>query len=193
MTPATLDAVHEFWFGRPGAPDYSAMRKEWFERNAAFDEAIRARFLEAVEHAAKGGYDAEIGDGRAAVALLILLDQFPRNLFRGTARAFAADPLARDWARRAVQRGWDARLPPIERLFVYLPFEHSESLADQDESVRLVEALPGTEWRATVVDYAIRHRDVIVKFGRFPHRNAALGRVSSAAEQEYLAQPGAGF
>lgn len=193
MSHARLDAVHEFWFGRPDQPGYGALRKEWFERDAGFDEAIRARFLDEVEQAARGAYDALVDGAQSAVSLLILLDQFPRNLFRGAARAFAADGLARNWTRRVIGQGWDQALTPVERVFAYLPLEHSESLADQDECVRLFAGLPETEWRAKTIDYANRHRDVIARFGRFPHRNAALGRISTPAELEYLAQPGAGF
>lgn len=193
MSGTALDAVHEFWFGRPGEPGHGEFRKEWFERDTKFDEAIRARFLGEVEAAANGAYDAHVTDGRAAVALLLLIDQFPRNLFRGTARAFATDAQARHWARLVVARGWDLALLPAERLFAYLPFVHSEALADQDEAVRLMATLPECGWRPKAVESTDKHRDVIVQFGRFPHRNSALGRVSTAAEEHYLAQPGAGF
>lgn len=193
MSRATLDAAYEFWFGRPGEPGHGVFRKEWFERDVTFDEAIRARFLAEVEAAANGAYDAHVTDGRAAVALLVLLDQFPRNLFRGTARAFASDARARHWARHIVAHGWDLELLGVERLFAYLPFVHSEALADQNEAVRLVATLPDGDWRPRAVESTDKHRDVIVQFGRFPHRNAALGRVSTAAEEHYLAQPGAGF
>jgi uncharacterized protein (DUF924 family) len=193
MSRAALDAVHEFWFGRPGDPHHGEYRAEWFERNAAFDESIRLRFLADVEAAAHGVYDAHVADGPAAVALLVLIDQFPRNLFRATARAFATDAQARHWARAVVARGWDRTLLPVERLFAYLPFVHSETLADQDEAVRLMATLPDSAWRPKAVESTGKHRDVIVRFGRFPHRNAALGRVSTAEEEHYLAQPGAGF
>jgi len=124
--------------------------------------------------------------------LIILLDQLSRNVFRGSPEAFAADPHARDIARRMVATGLDASLTPVERIFIYLPFEHSEDLADQDQSVRLFETLRGDLGDKTT-DYADRHREVIREFGRFPHRNAVLGRQNTPAEEEYLARPGAGF
>jgi uncharacterized protein (DUF924 family) len=193
MTRAVLDAVHEFWFGRPGAPDHGAFRKSWFERDAKFDEAIRERFLGEVAHAANGAYDVYVADGPSAVALLLLTDQFPRNLFRGGPLAFATDAQARYWARMVIAQGWDATLLPVERLFAYLPFVHSEALSDQDQAVRLMASLPDCAWRAQAISSTDRHREVILQFGRFPHRNAAMGRVSTQAEQAYLAQPGAGF
>ena len=125
---------------------------------------------------------------RGTLALIILLDQFSRNLHRGSSEAFAADAKARQIARAAVAHGLDLQFGPVERLFLYLPFEHSEDLADQDEAVRLFETLD-EEQR----DWARRHRDVIVRFGRFPRRNAALGRISTQEEEAYLAEPGAGF
>jgi uncharacterized protein (DUF924 family) len=122
--------------------------------------------------------------------LCVLLDQVPRNLFRGQGRAFASDAAARAIAREAIDQGFDRNLPQPQRLFLYLPFEHSESLADQDESVRLIGAL---DENPTWKDYAIRHRDVIARFGRFPHRNAALGRRNTAEETAFLATPGSSF
>ena len=194
MSQAMVDDVLAFWFGPPDAADYGQARAAWFRKDDAFDAQIRARFLAEVEAAIAG----QLGDWAAnppgALALFILLDQFPRNLFRNTARAFAGDAIALALAERVVEQGWDRKLLPVERVFVYLPFEHSESLADQERSIALFTALadehPET---ASYLDYARRHRDVIVRFGRFPHRNAALGRTSSAAETDYLAQPGSGF
>lgn len=169
------------------------MQERWFKRDPAFDDALRERFGAAVEAALDGGFDAQAVDPRAALALVIMLDQFPRNLFRLQARAFAGDARARALATRAVDAGRDQALAPIERCFLYLPFEHSELLADQERSVALHEALPETTWRAEVVRYAEAHRDVILRFGRFPHRNQTLGRASTEAELAYLATPGSGF
>jgi uncharacterized protein (DUF924 family) len=183
----TPDDVLDFWFGG----DAAAQHKVWFEKNAEFDTAC-ARFSDALHQAKTGALDDWAGTPRGALALIILLDQFPRNLHRGSPEAFAADAKARGIARAAVACGFDRQLAPVERIFVYLPFEHSEQLADQDESVRLFETLRhalGTE----AVDYAYRHRDVIRRFGRFPHRNAALSRDSTEEELAYLAEPGAGF
>lgn len=187
------DAVLDFWFGPVDDPERGQFRKCWFEKNAAYDAEIAQRFAAAVETAMTGAWTAGIADVRDALALLILLDQFPRNIFRGTARAFAGDSIARALADRAVGAGWDGTVAPVERIFIYLPFEHSEDLADQDRSVALFSSLPETPWRAMALDYAERHRDVIRRFGRFPHRNGALGRNSTADERAYLATPGSGF
>ena len=194
MNPAMVDDVLAFWFGTPGDADYGQARAAWFRKDDAFDAQIRARFLNEVEAAIAGQRDDWTATPQGALALFILLDQFPRNLFRNTARAFAGDATALALAGHVVEQGWDRLLLPVQRVFVYLPFEHSESLADQERSIALFTALadehPET---ASYLDYARRHRDVIVRFGRFPHRNAALGRTSSAAVTDYLAQPGSGF
>ena len=183
----TAEEVLAFWF----AGDPSARRKVWFEKDAGFD-AECARFAEALSAAKQGELDHWADTPRGALALVILLDQFSRNLFRGSPHAFAADPLARKQAGHAIARGFDRQLGPVERIFLYLPFEHSEDLPDQDESVRLFAALHG-ELGGDTLDYAERHREVIRRFGRFPHRNAVLGRTNTPAEEAYLAQPGAGF
>ena len=183
-----------FWFGQPDDPAYGQARGEWFRKDAEFDAAIRSRFLASVEAALAGQLADWADDRESLLALLILLDQFPRNLFRGAARAFAGDAPARALAEKALAAGWDKGLSAGEKLFVYLPFEHSEALADQQRSLALFAALaaehPGTDGYA---DYARRHYDVIARFGRFPHRNAALGRPSTPDEAAYLAQPGSGF
>jgi uncharacterized protein (DUF924 family) len=181
------DEVLDFWF----AGNAAVFRKVWFEADMDFDAACR-RFTDALREAKTGALDHWTVTPRGTLALVILLDQFSRNLHRGSPEAFAADAKAREIARSAVGRGIDQRLAPMERMFVYLPFEHSEDVADQDESVRLFatlrEALGEESMR-----YTERHRDVIRRFGRFPHRNAALGRVSTPEELAYLAQPDAGF
>ena len=183
-----------FWFGRPGESGFGQPRSEWFRKDAAFDDQIRSRFLPGVEAALAGELTAWADDRQGLLALLILLDQFPRNLFRGEAKAFAGDPRARSLAESALAKGWDKDLSAVEKLFVYLPFEHSEALADQERSVALFSALaaehPGCDG---FLDYARRHHEVIARFGRFPHRNAALGRPSTPEETSYLAQPGSGF
>ena len=160
----------------------------WFKKDEVFDDEIRRRFREVHEAAAEGSLSGWEKNAEGALALLILLDQFPRNMFRGTARAFASDPLALESARLALERGWDRGMLPVEQLFVYLPFEHSESLADQDRACELMKEF-GAEQR----DYAERHREIIRRFGRFPHRNAILGRESTPEEVEFLKQPGSGF
>ncbi|HME23664.1 MAG TPA: DUF924 family protein [Acetobacteraceae bacterium] len=184
MTP---DDVLEFWF----AGDPTAFRKLWFKSNTEFDTAC-TRFADALCGAKAGVLDHWTATPRGTLALIILLDQFSRNLHRGSPDAFAADAKARGIARSAVAKGFDQVFGPVERMFIYLPFEHSEDLADQDEAVRLFATLRQTLGEDSV-RYTERHRDVIRRFGRFPHRNAALGRVSSSDELAYLAQPDAGF
>jgi uncharacterized protein (DUF924 family) len=167
-------------------------RREWFVKSEAFDAVLRERFGAAVEAALGGTLPAAWAD--APLAEILLLDQFTRNIFRGTPRAFAGDARALVLARAVVARGDDQRLDPVQRPFAYLPFEHAEDAACQDEAVRLFTALAAGDARfAGTLDYAHRHRDVILRFGRFPHRNAVLGRASSADELAYLATPGSGF
>lgn len=179
--------ILDFWF----AGDPAARRPVWFRKDEAFDAGC-ARFVGAHDSAKRGELDrwAETPDG--ALALLILLDQLSRNLHRGSPEAFAADPKARAIAAAAIAKGFDRALTPVQRMFVYLPFEHSEDRADQDRSVALFESIRDALGGETA-DYAVRHRDVIQRFGRFPHRNAVLGRASTPEEEAYLAEPGAGF
>lgn len=190
---ATPEDVLAFWF----EDDPGLFRTRWFQRDDAFDDAIRARFGEAVEPAREGALDGWAETPEGALALAILLDQFPRNLFRGTPQAFASDAHARVMARRAVlERRHDLALHPVQRSFLYLPFEHSEAMDDQALSVALFEGLrdhEGSRRPGGVIDYAWRHWAVIQRFGRFPHRNAVLARENTSAEAIYLAQPGAGF
>lgn len=184
--------VLRFWFGEPPT---AASRAEWFRKDPAFDEAIRARFGALVERALAGGLADWDATPRGALARVLVLDQFPRNLFRGTARAFAGDAPALAAAQEMVARGDDGRLAPLERWFVYLPFEHAEDLAAQHESLRLFGALAG-EFPAVGEDallWARRHFDVIARFGRYPHRNAALGRASTPEEVAFLHEPGSSF
>ena len=187
QTPVTPEEVLEFWFeGNP-----FARREVWFKQNDAFDAACE-RCRPALQASREGQLDHWAETPLGALALILLLDQFPRNLNRGSPLAFAADAKAREIARSALARGFDAALTPVQRAFIYLPFEHSENLADQEESVRLYTALH-PELGGEALDYAVRHHDVIRRFGRFPHRNAALGRQNTAEEESYLSQPGAGF
>lgn len=184
-----IGRVLSFWFGPGWQAAGPAPRPEWFKPNPDFDGEIARLFGDHVERAMAGGL-SELAEGaHGSLALILLLDQFPRNLFRGTARAFAADGRALAVARRALERGFDETLPPVMRLFLYLPFEHSEDLADQERSVALIKALDNAEW----LDYAVRHRDIIARFGRFPHRNAALGRPTTAEEAAFLKTPNSSF
>lgn len=176
-----------FWFREPGRD------KRWFAKDAAFDEEIRARFLPRHEEALRGDFASWKARDGDCLALILLLDQFPRNLFRGTARAFAGDAHALEAARHALASGYDRGMRPVERLFAYLPFEHSESPEDQRLSCRLMRPLADYPETDDAYRYAVRHLEVIQRFGRFPHRNAALGRASTEEELAFLKQPGSGF
>ncbi|WP_037300229.1 DUF924 family protein [Rubritepida flocculans] len=182
-----------FWFA--DGPD--VFRPAWFAKDPAFDEAIRPRFGALLAPGREGALDGWAATPEGALALFLVLDQFPRNLHRGAPEAFASDAHALALARRLVPGArMDLALAPTQRIFLYLPFEHAEEMPAQDLSVALFEGLrdhPAHARPNGTIDYAWRHRDVIARFGRFPHRNAALGRESTAAELTYLAQPGAGF
>jgi len=163
-----------------------AGRKRWFSADAAFDATIRERFLPLYEAAAQGLLAAWEDTADGALALLIVLDQFPRNMFRGSARAFASDAQARAVAARALARGFDLRFPNPERRFFYLPYMHSEDMVDQQRCLSLCAAAGDHEG----VEYAVLHADIIRRFGRFPHRNAALDRLTSVDEAAFLADGG---
>ncbi|HEX2815663.1 MAG TPA: DUF924 family protein [Phenylobacterium sp.] len=179
MTAHPNDVI-SFW--RNAGPE------KWFKKVTAFDEAIRLKFEPVHHRAARGEYDAWTESPDGALALLILLDQFPRNLYRKSAHAFATDPKARSIARTAVEAGFDKQVDPPFRNFFYLPFEHSEDLADQDYCLALTTEA-GVPYD---IKWAAIHRDIIVRFGRFPHRNAALGRVMTPEEQAFLDEGGFG-
>jgi uncharacterized protein (DUF924 family) len=174
--PATMSAenVLAFWT--------AAGSGRWFERDEAFDAAIRERFAATYEAAAAGLLSAWENSPQGALALVIVLDQFPRNMFRHSARSYATDPLARTVAQKAIDRGFDRQVAMPERSFLYLPFEHSEELADQERAVALFRATGD----ADLLKWAELHADVIWRFGRFPHRNAVLGRATTPAEQAFL-------
>jgi len=165
----------------------AAGAKKWFAKDAAFDDEIRARFLLTYEAAVRGELSEWETTPDGALALTIVLDQFPRNMFRHDARAFAADAAVRGVVEHAIARGFDQRVARDERSFLYLPFEHSENLADQERGCMLVRALGD----ADLLRWAELHADIIRRFGRFPHRNAILGRESTPAEQAFL--EGGGF
>lgn len=183
-------AVLQFWFG---APPFSR-RAEWFRKDAAFDAQIGERFGLLHASALRGAIDAWQSEPLPALARLLVLDQFSRNLHRAGAQAFAGDALALMAAKDIVARGWDHAYAPVQRWFAYLPFEHAEDIVMQRESLRLFTGLAhDAPSEADTVEWAQKHLDVIQRFGRFPHRNAALGRVSTPQEMDYLAQPGSGF
>jgi uncharacterized protein (DUF924 family) len=160
--------------------------KRWFKKDAGFDAQIRARFETLHHAAARRELDAWAASAQGALALLLLLDQFPRNMFRGSPHAFASDPLARHFARLAVDAGFDAEVAPELRQFFYLPFEHSESMADQDRACALCQG----SGDANLTKWAHLHRDIIQRFGRFPHRNISLGRETTENEAEFLQSGG---
>ena len=187
-------AVLDFWFLPPDHPGHGAYRPEWFRKDEAFDAIIREEFSADVEAEMNVTVGAE--SDQALLARILLLDQFTRNIFRGTPRAFAGDAQALALATTLVTAGRDKNLTPWQRWFAYLPFEHSETLLDQERSVALFAGLRREMQDGAfdnAYDYALRHRDVIARFGRFPHRNAILGRSSSAEEIEFLSQPGSSF
>jgi uncharacterized protein (DUF924 family) len=190
---ASWQEVLEFWFGAPGSPEFGRPRAAWFVKSAEFDARTRDRFLATHEAAAAGALDDWSTRPLGALALAVALDQFPRNMFRGTPRAFAADARALAVARGAVARGFDEVLLPVQRWFVYLPYEHAEEIAAQRESLRLFERLAVDAAGAGTLTYAMRHYAVIERFGRFPHRNAILGRASTPEELAFLDQPGSSF
>ncbi|MEW9899601.1 DUF924 family protein [Chitinivorax sp. PXF-14] len=191
MTDA--QAVLDFWFGPAAEPGYGQARPQWFRKDAAFDAEIRRRFGELHRQAVAGELDGWEAGPTTLLALIVVLDQFSRNLFRDDARAFAADAAARAAAEKMLERGWDSALLPVQRAFVYLPFEHAEDLAAQARSVALFRQLAAEPGDDGYLDFALRHQAVIERFGRFPHRNHALGRQSSATELAFLAEPGSSF
>jgi uncharacterized protein (DUF924 family) len=180
-----------FWFG---AREVRGRRdKRWFGKDEAFDRECRARFLVLHERAAAGELSAWKNRAAECLALILLLDQVPRNMFRGTRRAFATDSLALEAARHALAQGFHREMLPVERLFLYLPFEHSERLADQIAACELSQPLEAFAETEDAYRYAFAHRRIIERFGRFPHRNAILGRDSTPEEVEFLKQPGSSF
>lgn len=187
--------ILDFWFGPKGSAVHGTQRAEWFSKDSQFDALVRARFEDVIVRAVNGGlreWDEQGAHGR--LARILVLDQFTRNAWRGSPGAFQGDVLALGAAQQMVASGQDLQLLPMERLFAYLPFEHSEDAAMQERAATLITALArensGFE---SALDYALRHRGVIARFGRFPHRNQILGRVSTEEELAWLAQPGSGF
>jgi len=183
MADPLIGEVVEYWFG-------DAVKPYWFERFESVDRQVRDRLLEPHERAAAGRLDHWLEDADGCLALCILLDQVPRNVFRGTPRAFATDDKARAVASHAIQNDFDLDCVPEERVFLYLPFEHHEDLSSQRLSVQLFRERVGAP---EPIEWAERHLAVVERFGRFPHRNAILGRASTAEELEFLTQPGSAF
>jgi uncharacterized protein (DUF924 family) len=201
MAPPQAEAVLTYWFGEQKAESgwLEERNRLWFGGDAEADAECRARFGELTEDARAGRLADWEAEPRGLLALVILLDQFSRTLHRGSPEAFRLDAKARGLVRRAHANGWAEQYTPLERLFLAMPLMHSESLADQEECVRHFEALaaqtegPVGNTVRNSLDYARRHRDIVARFGRFPHRNATLGRESTPEEQAFLKQPGSRF
>lgn len=199
--PPAAATVIDFWFG-PGMDDAVTaknQRKLWWSKDLAVDTEMRERFASLVDAAANGGHDDWTVTPRGQLALILLFDQFPRNIHRDTPKAFAFDGHALELAQGLIAAGGDRALRRIERVFCYLPLEHAESIDMQHRSVELFTALAAEtpeherDTFSGYVDYAQRHRDIIARFGRFPHRNRILGRRSTPEETEFLKQPGSSF
>ena len=191
--PVSPQQVLDFWFDVPGSPAHGESRDVWFRKNPAFDAEVRERFAATHAAAAHGALAAWVDTPASLLALIIVTDQFPRNMHRDTAAAFATDAQALAAARTMVAQGWDTQLPPVMRWFAYLPYEHRETAADQDLAVRLMREVAIDARFADLPVWAERHQAVIARFGRFPHRNAALGRASTAEELDFLSRPGSSF
>jgi uncharacterized protein (DUF924 family) len=193
IDPRAADVLH-FWFGPPDDPAHGQPRAEWFRKDAAFDAAIAQRFGTLIDEALAGQLATWAAQPLSALAQVIVLDQFTRNAFRDTPRAFAGDALALAAAQAMVATGQDRSLSGVQRQFTYLPFEHAEDLAMQREALRLFGALAEDDpARADLLTWAQKHHDIVARFGRFPHRNAILGRASTAEEIAFLQTPGSGF
>jgi uncharacterized protein (DUF924 family) len=183
----------DFWFGPPGSPARGQQRDAWWRKDTVFDDEVRARFGAAHRAAAAGELNRLASTAAGALALVILLDQVPRNIYRGEARCYRTDAMARAVAEQAIERGFDRALSAVERMFLYLPFEHSERLADQDHAVLLFAALEQFPETAGIGQTVARHREIIARFGRFPHRNATLGRANRPEEAAFLEEPDSSF
>ncbi len=184
--PDRARALIDFWFGAPGDPERLCHRQIWFRSTPAFDEAVRRGFARDHQMAVAGALAHWEAAAESALALVMLLDQVPRNIFRSTPRAFASDHLALAATNRALARGFDLAVPAAWRVFFYLPFEHSERLVDQQRGIALLEALPPVGGRPGDRRMSRMHLEIIERFGRFPHRNPILGRESTAAELSFL-------
>jgi uncharacterized protein (DUF924 family) len=189
--PERARALLDTWFGPPGDPERERHRDIWFKSTAEFDASLRNAFLADYETGAAGELRSWEALPEGALALVLLLDQIPRNIFRGTPRAYASDAAARAAADRALARGFDRLVPEVWRRFFYMPYHHSENLADQQRSVALFGALPrDPDRRGALRRYGRPYVEVIERFGRFPHRNEILGRKSTPAEIALLAERG---
>jgi uncharacterized protein (DUF924 family) len=191
--PTEADEVLAFWFGREDEPGYGEFREAWFRKDPEFDQQVQERFGLLYERAAAAELDGWREEARSCLALVICLDQFPRNMFRGDGRTHATDDKALETARYALERALDRELPPFQRVFVYMPFMHSESVEDQRRSVELFGRLAETPGAPDLTSYAVGHMEIVERFGRFPHRNVILGRETTPEEAEFLQGPDSSF
>lgn len=180
------EEVLGFWFGPSDSPECGERDERWFHGGPAFDAELIEKFGELYEQAWNGELDHLRDSWRGCLALILIFDQFSRNMFRRSSRAFAADPRALKLAEHAIAQGFDAGRSPNELTFFYLPFEHSENLDNQLRSIALRTAMPEHDRKAESIEHAVRHKEVFERFGRYPHRNGALGRVSTEEEIEFL-------
>lgn len=192
LAMAQVEIILTFWFGEIVKEVPLKPRKIWFTKNPAFDQAVH-QFRSTYEQAAGGQLDGWVAFPQGSLALVLLLDQFPRHLFRGQPQAFATDAQAVSVAQAAIAQGFDQQFPSVQRQFFYFPLEHSENLEHQNQAVSLFRAFSNDSDLRDSYDYAIRHREVIRRFGRFPHRNQILGRDSTPEEVDFLKQPGSSF
>ncbi len=190
---ALADDILAFWFGPPGEQGHGEPREAWWQNDSAFDAEIRSRYLGHHHRAVAGELDPMAQTAEGALALTLMLDQFSRNMFRGKPESYASDEQARRVAKQSLDSGFDRAVLSLWRWFFYLPFEHSETLADQDLSVSLFEAMPEQAGRDEAIASALRHREIVARFGRFPHRNEILGRESTPEETAFLKQPNSSF
>ena len=188
-----VDRILNFWFGREDETDYGKRRVIWFAKDPEFDRKIQICFQEDYKQAAAGKLDHWKESPKSCLALLLLLDQFPRNMFRGTPQAFTTDSQALCVAEHAIAKGFDQELLMVQRWFIYLPFQHSEDINRQRQSVELFRQLGDDPRNVDAIYYTIRHLEIIERFGRFPHRNEILGRATTSEEAEFLKQPGSSF
>lgn len=186
---AAIDKVIDFWFGPAGSTERETGRKQWWVKDEAFDASVRETLGDLHARAAAGELNDWTANAEGAAALVILLDQVPRNIYRGSPKSFATDAAALAVTKDVLARGLDQSLPELMRMFLYLPLEHSEDIEDQERCITLMDTLTDKGY----LDFAIRHRDIIARFGRFPHRNEVLGRTSTPEEIDFLKEPGSSF
>jgi uncharacterized protein (DUF924 family) len=191
--PSRGGEVLDFWFGQEGDPEYGQFRNEWFRKDPEFDARVTRQFADLYQEAAAGNLDGWREEAESCLALVIVLDQFPRNMFRGDGRTHAEDDRALVASKYAIEHTLDRELRAFQRMFLYMPFMHSENVEDQGRSVELFERLAGEAGAPDVVSYAVAHRDIVVRFGRFPHRNEILGRKTTPEEAVFLTTEGSSF